>query len=225
MKPIIKFNSIVISITTVIMYSLWALLSENIYSSIQVKIITVLISYFTSLGFYKSIFWLLSFILHKSKWFKKVIYGSYYLEGIWVGFFIGKDSKVRYFYEVFEQSLEEIIITGKAFREDDSILCIWKAKDPVFDVNLGKMTYYYESDAYDNTFINPGFATFNLERTDKDKSAFALTGFSSDLYNPGKLIAFEKKLDGYSAISINKLVEEAKKVYAENKVFFNDKCN
>lgn len=217
MKPIIKFNSIVISITTMIMYGLWALLSDNIFSSISAKILTVLISYFTSLGFYKSIFWLLSGLLSKWKWFKNMIYGSYYLEGIWVGFFIGKDSKVRYFYEVFEQSLDEIVITGKAFKDDESILGIWKAKNPVIDIVLGKMTYYYETDVFENTFINPGLATFNLERIDKDKCPYALTGFSSDLFNPVKLKAFEVKLDVCSQKNNTRLIEEAKKVYEVNK--------
>lgn len=42
--------------------------------------------------------------------------GKYYLEGLWVGYYV-VDGKAEYYYELFEQTLDGLTIVGKAFDE------------------------------------------------------------------------------------------------------------
>lgn len=220
MKPLIRFNSIVISITTFIMFVLWALLSSTIFTSIKVTLIVTVISYFTSIGFYRVVFSALSVIATNWIWFKKKIFGSYFFEGTWVGFFIGDDDKPKYFYEIHEQSLDSFVIHGRSFREDGAIHGVWKVSDPVIDAKHGKLMYYYEADSYRNTFINPGLGSFDFEREEQNSAPIKLIGFSSDLFRPGKLMAFEVKEDDKTIIDHKLLIEKAKKLYNSNRDYF-----
>lgn len=53
---------------------------------------------------------------------KKKILGNYYLEGTWVGFFVGNSGKIRYICERFEQSLEGIIIQGSSYTDNQKYM-------------------------------------------------------------------------------------------------------
>lgn len=220
MKPILRFNSIVISLTTVVMYLIWAIFNSTIFANMSVTTIAIIISYFTSIGFYRTIFKILSFLLSSNRWFKKLIFGNYFFEGTWVGFFIGHDSNVKYFYEIHEQSLDSLVITGTVFRNDDSIHGTWKATDSKIQVVEGKLTYYYEADMYGNDHINPGFASFSIGRDSKSKCPQILKGFSSDLFSAMKLVALEEKYKDFTVNDDEVLLEMAKELYKKNKKYY-----
>ncbi len=193
MKPLMKLNSIVIALTTLTMFLIWSLLSSVIFTSIEVKLVVAFISYFTSIGFYRAIFKIMNIVVSKSLWVKKIIFGAYFFEGTWVGFFIGGDKLPKYFYEIHEQTLDGYVILGKVFNNDGTVHGVWKALDPAIDVKQSKLMYYYEADSYKNTFINPGLASFDCEREKNDSKPIKMIGFSSDLFRSGKLMALEVK--------------------------------
>lgn len=202
------------------MFGLWALLNNVIFTSTKVTLVVILISYFTSIGFYRVVFSIMSLLVSKILWLKKIIFGAYFFEGTWIGFFIGDDNKPKYFYEIHEQTLDAYVIQGKVFRNDATVHGVWTAIDPVIDVKNGKLMYYYEADTYNNTFINPGLASFNFEREGRDCAPIKLIGFSSDLFRPGKLLALEVKEDDKTIIDHKFLIKKAKKLYNDNKDYF-----
>ena len=216
MKPIIKFNSIILSITTIIIFITWVNLSELI---IKYPELSVVLSGIFSIGVYRMFFLLLSILVKNWIWLKSKVYDNYYLEGTWVGFFIGNGGSVRYYVETFEQDFDSLIIRGKSFNEN-GYHASWIAETNNINVKKGTLSYTYDTDAIANTFINPGIAFFNFERDSLNKAPKSLIGFSSDLYNPKKLKSFEKKISNGTKYEYLQALEKAKEVYETNKHVF-----
>lgn len=217
MNPVAKFNSIIISVTTVCMYVLWKLLNGIMFQNNTYAAFSLVITFLSSLGFYRLINNLLGMAFRKVKLFKRFILGPFYLEGAWVGFFVGKNNKVRLIYEQFEQELDSLVIKGYSYNEDGSSHGDWIAKNPVIDNEIGKMAYYYEAKVNTYPAINQGFAEFNFRRTCKSDIISEMTGFSSDLYTPEKVPAYEKKVMGCKKQDERFYIDEARKVYESNK--------
>ena len=78
------------------------------------------------------------------------------MEGVWVGFFVGHNNRIRFFYEIFEQDLIRTVIRGRVYRDDEGFHGSWIADSATIDPVRGKLTYYYQADAIGNSFINPG---------------------------------------------------------------------
>ncbi len=158
-------------------------------------------------------------IFRNNRFVKAFILGPRYMEGVWAGFFVGHQNKIRYFYEIFEQDINRTIIRGRAFQDGGNFYGSWIAEDATIDHLCGKLTYYYHSDAIGNTFINPGIGCFDIERPASHKAPERLIGFSSDLFNPNKLIAFEEKISDSIKIEIKDALEKAKEIYDKNKEY------
>lgn len=100
MGPTKKINSIVISITTFLMFSIWSFVQyiPEKYTFIKTHeqlslIVTSVLSFIISIGFYRLIFDLFVIIFNRSQFFKKWILGKTYLEGFWIGCSVGSTGK------------------------------------------------------------------------------------------------------------------------------------
>ncbi len=149
-----------------------------------------------------------------------MILGASYMEGTWVGFFIGHDETPRFFIETFEQSISDLIIRGKAFKESGEYHGSWIAENTEVNTRTGKLTYTYDADVIGNSHVNPGLAVFTFDRESRDKPPHAMIGFSSDLFNPKKLKSFEEKMSDNTSIIISDAIEKAKEIYSKNKDCF-----
>lgn len=214
MNPELRFHSIIISFTTAIVFLVWLGLNKVITTY---PFIAVVLSGLISLGIYKTLALLLLASFRNVRLVKIFILGPRYMEGIWAGFFIGHKNRIRYFFEIFEQDLTRTIIRGRVFRDDGSFHGSWIAEDATIDPLRGKLTYHYQADAIGNTFINPGIGSFDIDRPASHQSPVRLTGFSSDLFNPHKLIAFEEKVSEKTMIESIEALNLAKQIYEKNK--------
>lgn len=115
MKPLIRFHSIVLSVTTLVVFSLWELFASY---SLNYPILKIAFAAIISIGFYRILMLIIKSIVLNIRFLKKRIFGTQYIEGVWVGFFIGKSNNVRFYIETFEQDFESITIRGKGFREN-----------------------------------------------------------------------------------------------------------
>lgn len=217
MTPLAKFNAIIISITTFFMYGLWLGINKVIEIETIPFFITTILSALVSLGFYRSMSGILKKIFMNIKFVKKFVLGNYYLEGTWVGFFIGNNGRVRFLCENFEQDLEGIVIQGSSYTDCKKIHGSWIAKNPVIDIKEKRITYYYEADMIKNLFINPGLASFKMDKINKSSYINRLNGFSSDIYNPNKLFAVEEKISESFIFDVNFILQHAQEVYEKNK--------
>lgn len=223
MTPTAKFNSIIVAVTTAIMYLLWIGI-DKISSEFMGNnwLLVSFVAFLSSFGFYRLLTNVLKILFEKIKFLKKNILGDRYLEGTWVGFYMSSMGEVRYLYETYEQSLEEVAIFGYAYKEDKTLHGKWTAINPTIDCKKKNITYYYETDMTKNTHINQGFASFSLEMTGKKKYYNKMQGFSSDLSQTDKINAIEIKISDEYLLDVEKILQEAEKVYRNNKKYL---CN
>ena len=209
-SPEIKLHLLVISISTAIIFFIWIQFTDII---VKYPFLAILSSGVISVGFYKLILNGCLILFRKSKFFKKWLLGPYYMEGCWIGFFIGNDNTPRFYYEIFEQTLSTLLIRGKSFKENE-YHGSWTAIDVYIDIKVGRILYIYETDAINNTFVNPGLGKFDFERKSPDKPPFRLIGFTSDLYNPNKLKSIEEKVsDDTTVLEIQDALKKSKELY------------
>lgn len=218
MTPLFRFHAIVLSITTLIIFYSWQTVSTI---SKEYPMFTVPIAALISIGIYRLCLIGFKALILNIRWIKKLAFGSYYVEGVWVGFFIGKEDKVRFYIETFEQDFDSITIRGKGFREYEGCFGSWIAENVSINSKKGILNYTYETDAFNNSFINPGLASFVIERRGINKPPYRLTGFSSDLYNPKKLKSFEQKINDIPDIGeVAEKLKIAKELYNKHNYFF-----
>lgn len=210
MKPVIRFNSIALSLSTLIIFSLWEILNKihDLFPSLI--IFTGLI---ISLSVYRLVVNLLAYLLDKSMIVKKFIYGSSYLEGTWIGFYIGVNGSVRYLIERHEQEFDSLVIKGKSFDDNLNFHSMWTADAVSIDVKKGELTYMYNVSALSDVSNNVGIAIFNFERVNSQKAPTKLIGYSSDLHIAKKVKAMEIKVDNDSD---QELLKKAKILFNEN---------
>jgi hypothetical protein len=214
MNPELRFNSIVISITTAFVFLVWLGLNQIIMTY---PVSAVVLSGLLSLGTYRLLTRVFMAFFRNIKIIKRFILGPCYMEGTWVGFFVGHQNKIRFFVETFEQDLSRTVIRGRVFRDNGSYHGSWIAEDATIDSKRAKLTYHYQTDLIGSNFINPGIASFDIERPAPHKAPLRMIGFSSDLFNPHKLMAFEEKASNDTMMENHMALEKAKEVYEKNK--------
>lgn len=214
MSPELKFHSLIVSASTLIVFTIWSQLTSLVA---KYPATSVIAAGLISIGVYRILNLILLAAFRKISMVKKFILGPGYMEGTWVGFFIGHDEKPRFFIETFEQDLSDLIIRGKGFKECGTYHGSWISDNTEVNTRLGKLTYTYEADVIGNSHINPGLAVFSFERKTKDLPPHGMIGFSSDLFNPKKLKSFEKKISDCTSIGIEEALTEAKEIHQKNK--------
>lgn len=189
MRPITKAHSISFALSTTVVYGIW-----NQFASVQTNffIISLLVTFAMSLTFYKAVFHLLLFVCEQIPALKKRILSKYFLEGIWIGFYI-VDNEIEYYYEIFEQSLDETIIKGVAFGADHKNIGEWTIVNPTLNIAESKLTYYYEMNVTSTNDITVGHSRATLY-WDKHGYAYRLVGFSIDSFSKEKQKYIEMKV-------------------------------
>jgi hypothetical protein len=84
MKPELKFHSIIICLTTALIFLVWLGLNVAITKH---PILTVFLSGLISLGVYRSLGMLLLTLLKHMNIVKRFMLGPQYMQGTWAGFF------------------------------------------------------------------------------------------------------------------------------------------
>ena len=142
---------------------------------------------------------------------KILIFGSHYVEGVWIGFFVGQSNKVGYYVETYEQDFDSITIRGKEVRENEGYYSSWISESVNFDDKKGALNYTYKADALSHTFVNSGFAEFVVERKKNNAPPYRLFGFYSNLYNTKKMKSFAKKVNDKPDVGdFEQAIEKAK---------------
>mgnify|MGYP001587503561 CR=1 FL=1 len=210
MNPEIKFHSFVTSVTTLVVFGIWAYMLTYVEKN---PIISVLVAGVFTLGIYRLVNTFFMGAFRRIKPLKKFFLGGSYMEGTWVGFFVGHNNDIRYLVESFEQDLSLLKIRGRVYRNDNTFHSSHISTDASIDTVNGKLSYSYDADAISNTHINAGLARFELVRKGREVAPHHIVGYSSDLFHPNKLKAFQDKISDSTALELNVELSEAEKVY------------
>lgn len=214
LTPSVKLNSISFAISTAIVFATWTKLFELSQLNVTYKI---LLGGLISLGLYRLIATIIIFLVKKSNLVKEYFLGQYYLEGTWVGFYIGVSGKERFIIERFEQDIDTLIIRGKSFDELTKYHATWTASSVNIDIINGRISYMYECLPINDKSNNNGIAIFNFERNDQYSPSKGLTGFSADLHLGQRVRAMEVKISNNCKIDEIEALAKAKKIFYENK--------
>lgn len=222
MKPINKVNMYVFAITTSIAYSVWKNITILYTSN---KSINLLLTFTLSYSFYKLVYNLLSFLCNNCRQVRKKIFGKYYLEGVWVGFYI-YNGTTELCYETIEQTLEHTTLKGRGFDKDGNYISSWIAIEPLICLEESKLTYYYELNELNYDDIAVGLARATIE-WNKHKKACRCEGFAIDGETTKKQFFLTVKendnvydIQDNDFILQNSIISRAKEIYENNKNIF-----
>lgn len=133
-----KFNSyrnIVFTLSTGLIFGAWEILSKFI--NCDNTFFVVIIGSISSYSFYKIVLKLVERCAIKFNFVKRFVFGRSYLDGIWVGAYIGTTNQPRYFVEYFEQDFNSLIIRSKCYYEDKKYKGEWKSTNASIDEDKG----------------------------------------------------------------------------------------
>ncbi len=214
MRAYNTYRSIVFTVTTAVTFFFWYTISQLMAQNIWLG---TLLSGVISLGTYRIILKFMEWAFLKLPRIKKLLFGSCYLEGIWVGCYLGHDGKPQYYIESFEQDFDGLVIRGKCFYEDRTFKGTWTSERVIIDDEKGRITYTYITDMINNTHKNQGLAEFVFDRINKKEQPNRMVGFSSDIFNPKKFMSIEERVVEKKILTESELLDQAQKVYEKNK--------
>jgi len=173
-----------------------------------------------SLGVYRLLLTIIESLLSRIEFIKKLILYKSYLEGTWVGCYVGSDDTPVYFIEVFEQTFDTLFIRGRCFFDNNAKKGQWISERVIIDENRASLSYTYETDMIASTHKNQGFAVFFMIFDGKSKIATRLEGFSSDIFMPKKVLSMEIKIMKPHMFTDVELIEKARELFSNNREFF-----
>jgi len=168
------------------------------------------VSLLTSVGFFKTLSWLLGLLMSLSGLVRKKVLGAHYMHGTWIGWFIGHSKDKRYMVEYYSQDLDSLSITGQSFNDKLDLHGQWTSDAVTVDIRHGQLVFTYTFDVITNSAPLAGVHTSILERTGPHEAPIALKGFAHDLNDPTRIAVHSIKLsDEFKPLA--EALEEAKK--------------
>jgi hypothetical protein len=208
-----KFQAIILSLTTAIIILIWKEFGNQIGFPL---IVLFLSGGLISIATYKLLYSFLIFIFGRSRLFRMFLLHKLYLEGTWVGFYIGIGGKVRFIKEEFKQDLNGLIIKGTGFNENKQMHATWISDTTKIDDRLGKLIYMYEVYPVNENMTGYGVANFDLKEFNFLGISQRITGYTSDNHWGKRLKSIEVKISNRHNISDKDALVIAEKIYNEN---------
>ncbi|MCP4312966.1 MAG: hypothetical protein GY790_17030 [Bacteroidetes bacterium] len=173
---------------------------------------------------YSLLLFICKYLLVRLQLFRKLVFGKAWLEGTWVGFYIGRSGKVRYYTHTIEQDFDRTLIRANAFKENGSHFAFWVIEETWIKPRVGTLQYMYQTFAHRNNFLDEGLANFSLCRDKPWSFARRTIGYFSDHGQTQKLPAMEFKLCSHPEnIDMRYLLAKAKNFYELNEILFQEK--
>jgi hypothetical protein len=214
MKPLTKFYTIILSITTLAVFTIW---SQSIKLMEISDFYKVILGSLISIGVYRFFVAFTISLSKKIKSLRRFILGPYYLEGTWIGFYIGAEGKVRYIVEKFEQELDSLTIRGEYYNELSKHHSMMTATNVNINAEMGEISYMYKCHPINDQSPHEGLAIFNIHRDDQYSPATKLVGYSAELHIGKRIKTIESKISSKTSIELNDALTMAKNFYEQNK--------
>ena len=160
-----KYRSIIFTLSTAMIFGIWSQLQSLLVTYSKEKIIWgFLLGTVVSLGSYRLVLKIIEYLVINCKFVKKKIFGRSYMDGIWVGAYMGGDGKLRYIIEYFEQDFNSFVIRGTCYYENKKYKGEWKSNNVSIDEEKGEISYTYDTLMIEGNLKAIGFAVFTFGR-------------------------------------------------------------
>ena len=122
MHPLVRVNSLVASMTVIIMYELIkisgqlpSITPQHIIDFFGQTLFTTGVSFLGTIGIYTVLFLALRLAIERVRWIKRLALGPAYVEGTWIGYYGTPGGDTHYAIDVYKQTLTATSIRGKGF--------------------------------------------------------------------------------------------------------------
>jgi hypothetical protein len=224
-------------VTALISFALWGLLRTVEYNDngivililrifgvdknddLKLIIVSVVETFF-SFGFFVMIVKILTYSADKWKWLKKLFLRSLYIEGVWVGFYVGRNEIVLVI-QLMRQTSDAILITGQSFYYNDGkpiFRGLWESISMSLNpVNLSLNGVYCadKDEGISKGFLNEQFVINGKKPPDTFCGYMAHYTITEKVF-----IMCKKYCDLEPMRDLSSYVNEAKRVFEDNKRYF-----
>jgi len=197
MSPEARFHSTIVALVVPIMYfSLRALLPHLPDKGATMTAGQATLALLASLGVYRLLTHLFMALFRHLLLVKRWVLGPAYMEGTWVGYFIGSSGNIGYLVETIEQDLSNLVLKGASYSEGGILHARWETNSATIDAVKGTLTYSHICDVIGVAVPHQGIGVFDLRRTSAKAAAYEMEGYSADLTHGRRAQSFEKKISG-----------------------------
>ncbi|GHU44323.1 hypothetical protein FACS1894111_11400 [Clostridia bacterium] len=181
-----KINSISVTATAVIVFVTWKIIDDIDLSIIQNKslqfIVKIFIEAVFATGFFNLVIEGVTYLSNKVNWLKKIVLGSSYIDGVWVGFYRrsrkeGDPLEPIIFYERVEQTVNLVSFTGRAcYLKDWSFRSRYTGESVTFYNENSTIVYIFNANIPDAMQVT-AFGNFTVDRFTKDSAPYRMEGY------------------------------------------------
>jgi len=224
-----RICNIAILATSLLVFFVWSIINDINFSSYGITGfwavgINFVISFIVAFGFFNGFTIFTTKVILRITLVKRLILGSAYIEGVWVGFYI-TPKRPYLCYVTVEQNIDEpTIINGFSYSVEKEKRHLWNSCGEVsIDKNSLRFQYILTPigvEATDDGFINyDGFANYLLYNKKRFRNPHSINGRAFNLESPIKIHTELKK---YRHSPLNNACET---LVAAALAFYNAKVN
>jgi hypothetical protein len=232
-----KICNIALFGTSIFVFVIWSLFQNIDISKIGIEkvqyIVKIIFTMIYAYGFFNLSVHVLIKLLIKIPLVKKIIYGSSYIEGTWIGYYFNMNNPYLCSLHI-TQTIEKTNIMSKAYYLNNSIRGHWDSKsDVTIEKSNNLLSFLYEVKLSDLNASYDGMAQLFLQIKGMLKNPYKMDGFAYNLKSRIKLPMYLMKISDYQnpEIDEDELVIKAKEYYQNNNennqfmAYFGNNCN
>jgi hypothetical protein len=166
MSPAARLNALLASVTVSMMFGLITVAHQAPAVSGKLSTITAAaLGLLLSAGVYRFLALGVGWLLHRSLWVRRLVFGPHFLHGTWIGFFIGYAGDKRFVIEHYDQDLDGLVMRGRSYTYQQQFHGHWTSEATAIDVRRGRLIYTYELNVVSRIGPLHGVTTFLFQRS------------------------------------------------------------
>jgi len=221
-------------VTSIFVFVTWSWIDISNLGYFDNKIITTIIEmvlkFISAFGFFSIIVSITAYILVKIPLLKKIIFGSSYFEGRWVGYYVApSDNAHVIFYHIIEQNIDYTNISTWSYNVSDmSFRGLWDTTSEVsINIKKSEMSYLYEFDGINPSKHTHGMFTGKYFKEGIFKIPCRMTGHGYNSESHTKFLTETRKISHSTIMNNNdksRFLQEAHDFY-NNEVLKHEQNN
>ena len=194
MSPAAKFNTMVASVTVLLMFWVIAYAAPALKEAgVTSPVVLSLGALVSSSGIYRLLTLGVAHLMSRWDCARRFVLGAHYMHGTWIGYFIGHAQDKRYMVEHFSQDLDSLEISGRSFTDAGREHGYWTSESVTIDARKGKLVFTYSFDVITRSSSLAGVHTSLFERKSANDAPTGISGFAHDLNDSVRVTVHSEK--------------------------------
>jgi hypothetical protein len=155
---------------------------------------TAIGAFLGSVGVYRLLALGLAWLLDRWLWAKRKVFGPYFVEGTWIGCFVGHGGDKRVMVEHYLQDFQGLVVKGRSFTDQGHEHGYWTSEAATIDARKGRLVFTYSFDVVSRSIGLAGISTLDFDRSSAQEPPTAMSGFAHDLNDPARIAVHAVKI-------------------------------